>query len=70
MESYFKVSEMIISEIYNGFKISFDDKFSITITEEEARRLLKYLQEKESNGILKTKPIDPNVFKYFDCGEY
>jgi len=62
---------MIISEMYNGFRICFDDKFSITISEEEAKRILEYLKQKEAAGLLqKNKSVDPNVFKFFDCGEY
>jgi len=63
---------MIISEIYGGFKIKFDDKLSITITKEEAKYILSYLTTKQTSGIFEDKPKnpDPNVYKFFDCGEY
>jgi len=61
---------MIISEMFNGFKISFDDKYSLTITKEEAKRILDYLRDKEATGAFKDKQLKTEIFRYFDCGEY
>lgn len=63
---------MNISEIYGGFRIQFDAKLSITITKEEAKYILSYLKTKQDTGALDdlSAKKNPDVFKYFDCGEY
>jgi len=63
---------MNISEIYGGFRIQFDAKLSITITKEEAKYILTYLKTKQEAGALEDfiAKKNPDVFKFFDCGEY
>lgn len=63
---------MNISEIYGGFRIQLDAKLSITITKEEAKYILSYLKTKQDTGALDdlSAKKNPDVFKYFDCGEY
>lgn len=56
---------MIIQELYNGFRIIFDEKLSIVITKEEALVILEYLKAKE-----KQKTFENKKFAFFDCGEY
>jgi hypothetical protein len=64
---------MHISEIYGGFKIQFDTKLSITVTIEEAKYILNYLQGKQTNGAFDKKDpplLSSKTFAYYDCGEY
>jgi hypothetical protein len=64
---------MQIIEIYGGFRIQFDAKLSITITEAEAKYLLEYLSSKKKNHTfdhIEQKLINPKTFSFYDCGEY
>lgn len=64
---------MHIVEIYGGFRIQFDAKLSITISKEEAKYILDYLQGKQINGTFENKDpalLSPKKFSYYDCGEY
>lgn len=61
---------MIITEIFNGFKIAFDDKLSITITLQEAQRILDFLQEQKDSGNLEQKSKNKMLAPFYDCGEY